>query len=571
MIVGGYERNPGAVVPRRRHPADVQQHAPRSGLGSVRADRRGRPGGRAGARRRRRDPADQRTGGVHARRRVHPRRERGRRVLRRRRLLRPRHRRRRWRRQGDGRVDRRSRAADGPVEDGRPPLRAAVPQPRLLPRPHRRDLQHLLRHRVPEPRTARRPAAEDAARVRAATTSSGPSSARRAAGSASTGTAATRIRRTSTSGRVAGPGSTGRRRSSPSISRRVRPPGCSTSRASPRSRSTGSGAAAFLERICTNHVDRAVGSITYTSMLNSRGGIECDVTVTRLSLERFLIVTGTAFGRHDRSWIEQHAPTDGSVMVRDVTSSMACFALWGPAARDILSAVCADDLTFRYMQARHVTVGDVPCWALRVTYVGELGWELYPTIEYGVRLWDTLLEAGRPLGLVPGGYRAIDSLRDREGLPGLGRGHHERDRPVLVGARVRRARRQGVPRRGRPCPLRQADRRGWCASCSTTCGRSRSATSRCVTPTEPSSGASRAAASATRSNGRSRTRWLPAAHAEVGTRLSVEVFGEVGRCGGDCGAAVRPRRPPHPRLTPSTTHLMKFRRPYAAETSRDQR
>ena len=150
-------------------------------------------------------------------------------------------------------------------------------------------------------------------------------------------------------------------------------------------------------------------------MLNSRGGIECDVTVTRLSVERFLIVTGTAFGRHDRSWIEQHAPTDGSVVVRDVTSSMACLALWGPAARDILSAVCADDLTFRYMQARHVTVGDVPCWALRVTYVGELGWELYPTIEYGVRLWDTLLDAGRPLGLVPGGYRAIDSLRIEKG------------------------------------------------------------------------------------------------------------------------------------------------------------
>ena len=102
-------------------------------------------------------------------------------------------------------------------------------------------------------------------------------------------------------------------------------------------------------------------------------------------------------------------------MVRDVTSSMACFALWGPAARDVLSAVCADDLTFPYMQARAVTVGDVPCWALRVTYVGELGWELYPAIEYGVRLWDTLLEAGRPLGLVPGGYRAIDSLRVEKG------------------------------------------------------------------------------------------------------------------------------------------------------------
>ena len=156
-------------------------------------------------------------------------------------------------------------------------------------------------------------------------------------------------------------------------------------------------------------------------MLNSRGGIECDVTVTRLAVERFLIVTGTAFGRHDRSWIEQHAPTDGSVMVRDMTSSMACFALWGPAARDVLSAVCADDLTFPYMHARAVTVGDVPCWALRVTYVGELGWELYPAIEYGVR---AVGHAARRRPAARAGARRLPRHRlaaGREGLPGLGR------------------------------------------------------------------------------------------------------------------------------------------------------
>ena len=137
--------------------------------------------------------------------------------------------------------------------------------------------------------------------------------------------------------------------------------------------------------------------------------------MSRLDRERFLIVTGTAFGRHDRSWIEQHAPPDGSVTVRDVTGAMACLGLWGPRARDVLAGVCADDLTFPYMQARRVTVGDVPCWALRVTYVGELGWELYPSAEYGLVLWDTLLEAGRPHGLVPAGYRAIDSLRLEKG------------------------------------------------------------------------------------------------------------------------------------------------------------
>jgi 4-methylaminobutanoate oxidase (formaldehyde-forming) len=178
---------------------------------------------------------------------------------------------------------------------------------------------------------------------------------------------------------------------------------------------SGSGAATFLQRMCANEVDRKVGSITYTSMLNSTGGIECDFTVTRLATDRFLIVTGTAFGRHDLSWIEQHAPDDGSVTVRDITSSMACFGLWGPLARDILARLTDDDLTFSYMQARRITVADVPCWALRVTYVGELGWELYPPAEFGLRLWDALMATGGPLGLVPGGYRAIDSLRLEKG------------------------------------------------------------------------------------------------------------------------------------------------------------
>ena len=97
---------------------------------------------------------------------------------------------------------------------------------------------------------------------------------------------------------------------------------------------TGPGAVAFLQQLCANRVDKRVGSITYTSMLNRSGGIECDLTVSRLDRERFLIVTGTAFGRHDRSWIEQHAPPDGSVTVRDVTGAMACLGLWGPRARD---------------------------------------------------------------------------------------------------------------------------------------------------------------------------------------------------------------------------------------------
>jgi glycine cleavage system aminomethyltransferase T/glycine/D-amino acid oxidase-like deaminating enzyme len=181
---------------------------------------------------------------------------------------------------------------------------------------------------------------------------------------------------------------------------------------------SGDGAADFLERLCDNRVAREVGQITYTQMLNARGGIECDFTVTRLADDRFRIVTGTAFGRHDVAWIRQHVPDDGPVHVGDVTSSYACYGLWGPAAREILQPLTPADLSndsFPYMRARELAVGPVPCLALRVTYVGELGWELYCPTEFGLALWDTLWEAGRGHGLVAGGYKAIDSLRLEKG------------------------------------------------------------------------------------------------------------------------------------------------------------
>ena len=181
---------------------------------------------------------------------------------------------------------------------------------------------------------------------------------------------------------------------------------------------SGEGAADFLERLCANSVARAVGRVTYTQMLNARGGIECDFTVSRLAEERFRIVTGTAFGQHDLAWIRQHAPDNSSVHVTDVTSQLACLGLWGPRARDILQPLTTADLSneaFPYMTARELAVGPVPCLALRVTYVGELGWELYCPAEFGLRLWDTLWEAGAPVGLVAGGYKAIDSLRLEKG------------------------------------------------------------------------------------------------------------------------------------------------------------
>jgi len=180
----------------------------------------------------------------------------------------------------------------------------------------------------------------------------------------------------------------------------------------------GPGAAGFLEHLCDNRVAREVGTVTYTQMLNPRGGIECDFTVTRLAEERFRIVTGTAFGQHDSAWIRSHAPEDSSVAVEDVTSRFACLGLWGPAARELLQPLAETDLgndAFPYMRARELSVGFVPCLAVRVTYVGELGWELYCPTELGRRLWDTIWEAGEEHDLAAGGYKAIDSLRLEKG------------------------------------------------------------------------------------------------------------------------------------------------------------
>jgi len=125
----------------------------------------------------------------------------------------------------------------------------------------------------------------------------------------------------------------------------------------------GPGAADFLEGLCANRVARETGRVTYTQMLNPRGGIECDFTVTRLAAERFRIVTGTAFGQHDAAWIRQHAPDDGSVQVVDVTSAYACLGLWGPASRTILQPLTVTDLSneaFPYMTAQELAVGPVP-------------------------------------------------------------------------------------------------------------------------------------------------------------------------------------------------------------------
>jgi glycine cleavage system T protein len=198
----------------------------------------------------------------------------------------------------------------------------------------------------------------------------------------------------------------------------------------------GSEAVSFLQRLCANDVDREIGHVVYTQLLNRRGGIESDLTVTRLGDDRFRLVTGTAFGNHDLAWIRRQlslAPERDVVTVHDATGSLSCFGVWGPHAPDVLGAVTTDDLSFGYMRARRLVVGDVPCFAVRVTYVGELGWELYAPVEFGAGLWSALLAAARDVGGVPCGYRAIDAMRLEKGYRAWGSDITPEDTPLEAG------------------------------------------------------------------------------------------------------------------------------------------
>ena len=180
----------------------------------------------------------------------------------------------------------------------------------------------------------------------------------------------------------------------------------------------GPGACAFLQGLCANDVDVPPGTVVYTALLNRRGRHRVRPDGHAARRDRYLLITGTAVGQHDLGWLRRHLPDDGSVLLSDVTSSRVCFGLWGPAARSILASVTVDDVSdaaFPYLGARSITVGAVPVLALRVTYVGELGWELYAPTEYGVALWDTLWAAGEPHGMIAAGYRAIDALRLEKG------------------------------------------------------------------------------------------------------------------------------------------------------------
>lgn len=222
----------------------------------------------------------------------------------------------------------------------------------------------------------------------------------------------------------------------------------------------GPDAASALNWIAAGNVDRAVGSLTYTQMLNDKGGIEADVTVARVARDEFYIVTGTGFATHDLDWISRNIPAGAKAELVDVTSGSAVLSLMGPEARDILARVCPDDLTnagFPFGTARRISVASCPVLALRVTYVGELGWELHMPTDVAVTVYEALMAAGAGLGLVNAGYRAIETLRLEKGYRAWGSDIGPDHTPVEAGLAWACKMKSGVPFLGRDAVAAQLE------------------------------------------------------------------------------------------------------------------
>lgn len=180
----------------------------------------------------------------------------------------------------------------------------------------------------------------------------------------------------------------------------------------------GSGTLDVLQRLAACNMDRPVGSVIYAQLCNEAGGIECDLTITRLGEQHFYIVTGAGFGTHDAEWIRRHMPRDGSVHLIEMTSARAVLNICGPKAREVLQAVCEEDVSnaaFPFATAREITIGAAPVRAVRIGFVGELGWELHIPTEFGAHVGALIWQAGQAHGIRDVGYRAIDSLRMEKG------------------------------------------------------------------------------------------------------------------------------------------------------------
>jgi 4-methylaminobutanoate oxidase (formaldehyde-forming) len=180
----------------------------------------------------------------------------------------------------------------------------------------------------------------------------------------------------------------------------------------------GPNALAALQRLAVSDMNKPVGSTIYTQLCNEKGGVECDLTISRIGEDRFYFVTGSAFGTHDRHWIENHTRRDALSQVVDVTSARAVINICGPKSRDVLQSVTEEDISnaaFPFSTNRQLTVGAAPVLAIRIGYVGELGWELHIPTEYAGHVYEVLREAGEKHDIRDAGYRAIDSLRMEKG------------------------------------------------------------------------------------------------------------------------------------------------------------
>jgi 4-methylaminobutanoate oxidase (formaldehyde-forming) len=187
---------------------------------------------------------------------------------------------------------------------------------------------------------------------------------------------------------------------------------------------SGPGALPLLERVSDNRIDRPVGAVVYTQFTNARGGIVADVTVTRLAEDRFRVVTSSATVDTDLGWLRMHVREDDPpVDLREASEELSVIGLWGPGARDALRAVTADDVSneaFPYLTARTIRIGGASVLAARISWVGELGWELWVDPAWAVQAWDRLMEASRPFGIEPCGYRVLEGLRLERGFRAFG-------------------------------------------------------------------------------------------------------------------------------------------------------
>jgi glycine cleavage system aminomethyltransferase T len=169
---------------------------------------------------------------------------------------------------------------------------------------------------------------------------------------------------------------------------------------------TGPAALEVVQNVAMRQMDVPIGRVVYTPLLTPSGGFKQDLTIMRVADDVFRVVTGGAYGMSDKKWFADHLPDDGSAQIHDRTNAFTTLGLWGPRARDILQSVTGDDVSHEGMpfaRCREIEIGPLKTLASRISYVGDLGWELYVPIEQGARLWDIIAEAGEPHGIIPAG------------------------------------------------------------------------------------------------------------------------------------------------------------------------